>query len=103
MLAAPLPPEESERLAALYALELLDTAPEERFDRFTRLAQRLFDAPIAVISLVDTNREWYKARRGVPISEGPRDISFCGHAILRDEPLIIPTPWRTRASPTTSR
>ncbi len=89
MQAPRLPPDEPARLAALYATGLLDTAPEERFDRITRLAARLFDVPIALISLVDAKRQWFKSRQGLPVSETPRDISFCGHAILGNDPLVV--------------
>ena len=83
------PEDESERLAALHALEILDTAAEERFDRITRVTQRVFDAPIALISLVDAARQWFKSRQGVTVGETPRDVSFCGHAILDDGPLVV--------------
>lgn len=85
-----LPPNEAERLAALHALKILDTPPEERFDRITRIAQRLFDVPIALVSLVDANRQWFKSRQGLEASETPRDISFCGHAILGDDVFVVP-------------
>ena len=71
------PDDEAVRLKTLQSLKLLDTAPEERFDRLTRLARRLFDVPIALVSLVDTNRQWFKSRSGMNISETPRAISFC--------------------------
>jgi signal transduction histidine kinase len=89
MLEPSLPPDEADRLAALRSLFILDTPPEERFDRLTRLAKRLFNVPIALISLVDANRQWFKSRQGLSVSETPRHISFCGHAILQDEPLVI--------------
>jgi signal transduction histidine kinase len=89
MIAPSRPEDESERLAALHALEILDTAAEERFDRITRVAQRVFDAPIALISLVDAARQWFKSRQGVTVAETPRDVSFCGHAILDDRPLVV--------------
>lgn len=83
------PPDESERLAALCSLHTLDTPPDERFDRITRIAQRLFDAPIALVTLVDADRQWFKSRMGLDATQTPRDISFCGHAILQSEPFII--------------
>lgn len=85
-----IPPDEKERLATLHAMRILDTAPEERFDRLTRLAQRLFDVPVAIVSLVDAERQWFKSRQGIGIAETPRDISFCGHAILEDEVFTVP-------------
>jgi diguanylate cyclase (GGDEF)-like protein len=83
------PDGESARLAALRGLGILDTSPEERFDRITRIAKRLFDVPIALVSLVDENRQWFKSRQGLAATETPRDISFCGHAILSAEPLVV--------------
>ena len=85
-----IPPNETERQAALCALELLDTAPEERFDRITRIAQRHFGVQIALVSLVDAGRQWFKSRQGLDAAETPRDISFCGHAILADDIFHIP-------------
>lgn len=82
-------PRELERLAALRALRILDTPPEPRFDALTRTACRLFGVPTALISLVDENRQWFKSRAGLNATETPRDISFCGHAILNDEPFVI--------------
>ena len=90
MLKPAIPENEAERLAALWSLNILDSAAEERFDRITRLAQTYFKAPIAMISLVDANREWFKSCHGTDATEGDREISFCGHAILSNEPLIIP-------------
>jgi PAS domain S-box-containing protein len=87
---APIPPDEAQRLAALRALRVLDTPCEERFDRITRLAQRLFDVPIALVSLVDADRQWFKSRQGLDRCQTPRDISFCAHTILRPDPLVIP-------------
>lgn len=87
-------PDEAERLAALRALNLLDTPAEERFDRFTRLVKRMFDVPIALVSLVDENRQWFKSRDGLALAEGPRDTSFCGHAIGADGILVIPDATR---------
>ncbi|PHV10114.1 sensor domain-containing diguanylate cyclase [Chitinimonas sp. BJB300] len=84
------PPNETARLLMLHSLQILDTIPEERFDRLTRMTKRFFDVPIAVISLVDANRQWFKSCFGLSASETPRDISFCGHAILRDDVFIIP-------------
>jgi two-component system, sensor histidine kinase len=86
----PLPSDEDQRLAALYALKILDTAPEERFDRITRIAQQVFGVSIALVSLVDHERQWFKSRQGLDATQTGRDISFCGHAILDHRPLIIP-------------
>ena len=89
MIVPPFPPDETERLAALRDLLLLDTPTEERFDRLTRVALRLFDVPIALISLIDSDRQWFKSCQGLAESETPRSISFCGHAILSDEVLVV--------------
>ena len=90
MVAAPLPPDESNRLAQLRALTILDTDAEERFDRITRLAQRLFGVPIALVSLVDEDRQWFKSVIGLDVPETPREQSFCAHAILGSEVLYVP-------------
>lgn len=84
-----IPPDEAQRLERLHALELLDTPAEERFDRLTRLARYIFKVPIALVSLVDANRQWFKSRQGLEVCETERSISFCGHAILTDEILVI--------------
>ena len=73
---------EVQRLAVLHSLGILDTPAEERFDRITRTAARLFDVPIALIGLVDANRQWFKSCVGLSVSETPRNLSFCAHAIL---------------------
>jgi PAS domain S-box-containing protein len=83
------PPEESQRLSALRASNLLDTPPEERFDRITHLAAQLFDVPIALVSLVDKDRQWFKSCYGLGVRETGRDISFCGHAILNPQTLVV--------------
>ncbi len=85
-----IPADEDARLATLQSLGILDTQPEERFDRLTRMAKRLFGVPIALVSLVDNQRQWFKSVQGLAVSETPRDISFCGHAILGDEILVVP-------------
>lgn len=90
MQTPPKPINEAERLATLHALKILDTPPEERFDRLTRLATRTFRVPIALISLIDEDRQWFKSCQGLPILETSRDISFCGHAILQEKPTVIP-------------
>jgi GAF domain-containing protein len=89
LLKPSLPLDECERLDALRALGILDTEGEERFDRITRLAKRLFGVPIALISLVDQDRQWFKSRQGLDASETSREISFCGHAILKDSALVV--------------
>ncbi|MFV1922461.1 MAG: diguanylate cyclase domain-containing protein [Methylotenera sp.] len=83
------PVNEQERLFQLRSLQILDTPAEERFDRVTRMAQRLFGVPIALVSLVDENRQWFKSCFGLDVSQTERSISFCGHAILQNEALIV--------------
>src|SRR5580765_6164251 len=90
MVEAALPYNETRRIRALQALNILDTPHEERFDRITRLATRLFAVPIAVVTLVDVNRQWFKSCVGLDNDETPRRMSFCAHAILRDDVLVIP-------------
>ena len=80
-----IPSNEKTRLETLRALKILDSDPEERFDRLTRLAKRLFGASIALISLVDADRQWFKSSFGLEVKETTRELSFCGHAILGDE------------------
>ncbi|MDP3964233.1 MAG: ATP-binding protein [bacterium] len=90
MKAAPIPKNEKERLGSLYQSALLDTEPEERFDRITRTATKLFDVPISTLTLIDKKREWFKSACGIDEKEGKRAISFCGHALTADEVLVIP-------------
>jgi len=85
-----IPQDEQTRLEALRSVDVLDTLPDERFDRLTRMAKRMFGVPIALVSLVDENRQWFKSCIGLDASETSRDISFCGHAILGDGLFIIP-------------
>lgn len=82
--------DESKRLQVLHSLNILDTSPDERFDRITRLAARLFRVPIAVFSLVDTNRQWFKSVIGLDTKETARDISFCSHAIEQEDVMVVP-------------
>ncbi|WP_372627870.1 sensor domain-containing diguanylate cyclase [Arsukibacterium sp.] len=90
MIKPELPENEAERLHALRTLEILDTTHEERFDRVTRMAKRMFGVEISLVSLVDQNRQWFKSKQGLEASETPREISFCGHAINQDGLFIIP-------------
>jgi hypothetical protein len=83
------PNDEDRRLAATRALGLWKTPPEERFDRITRVAAAAFDVPIALIALMERDREWFKSCCGLEISEVLRDASFCGHAIFERKPLVI--------------
>lgn len=87
--AAPMPADEVRRLTELRALELLDSDPEERFDRVTRLAQRLFGVPIALVSLVDDDRQWFLSNQGLDAAETPREFAFCAHTILGDDVMQV--------------
>ena len=89
MRAAPIPENEAARLETLRQYQILDTDSEEAFDDLTRLASYICQTPAALISLVDTNRQWFKARVGVHARETPRNVSFCGHAILARDCFII--------------
>lgn len=86
---SPLPHNETERLAALSEYRVLNTPPEQAYDDLTVLAASVCDVPIALISLVDESRQWFKARLGLDRQETPRDVAFCAHAILQKEPMIV--------------
>jgi GAF domain-containing protein len=94
MLPAPTPPNEEERLAELNGLNLLDTATEAEFDRVTERLTKLFKVPIALLTLIDKDRQWFKSQTGLPtdLAEArctARDVSLCGHVIANDEVLIV--------------
>jgi len=89
MRAPATPPDEMARLLDLHKLQILDSKPEERFDRLTRITQRVFGVDICLISLVDMGRQWFKSRQGLEASETSREISFCGHAILEDDVFVV--------------
>jgi GAF domain-containing protein len=86
---APLPKNESKRLNVLWQYDILDTVPEEVFDDLAELAGHICEAPVALITLVDEKRQWFKARVGTSVKETERDISFCAHAILHDDLFIV--------------
>lgn len=86
---APLPPNEGARLEALRGYAVLDTAPELSFDDLTQLAAQMCNTPVALISLVDADRQWFKSRRGLDLSETTREVGFCPHAILQPGPFIV--------------
>jgi GAF domain-containing protein len=84
------PKDERRRLEVLWQYDILDTIPEQVFDDLTELAASICEAPIALITLVDEKRQWFKSKVGVSVTETSRDISFCGHAILHRELFIVP-------------
>lgn len=91
---APLPDNEAIRIKALHQYEILDTAPEQAFDDLTRLAAHICGTPTAMISLTDTDRQWFKSKVGLEVSEAPRDLTFCAHAILQRDLFIVPDALR---------
>ncbi|CAM3624681.1 GAF domain-containing protein [Halomonas sp. FME1] len=89
MQAPDTPHNETQRLAALHALHVLDTPKDQAFERMTQLARDLFDVPIALVSLVDKERQWFKSHQGLDACETSRELSFCAHAIYHETPLVI--------------
>ena len=87
--AAAIPKNEIKRLKVLWQYDVLDTVPEEVFDDLTELASHICEAPVALISLVDENRQWFKSQVGTSLKETARETSFCAHAILNDGLLVI--------------
>ncbi len=88
-MTAPLPADEEARLAALCRLEILDTPPESDFDDIVRLAAQICGTPIAAVSLIDADRQWFKSRIGLDATETARAMAFCGYTILQTEPLVV--------------
>lgn len=89
MIIADSPANEAERVAALHRLLCLDTPPEQRFDRIVQYAASEFDVPTVLLSLVDQNRLWFKAKVGIDFCEIERETSLCSHAILCEEPMVV--------------
>ena len=87
---APLPVDEQHRVRSLRQLGVLDTEPEGRFDRLTRLASEALDVPVALVSMVDVDRQWFKSKVGLDVPETSRDLAFCAHAILADGVMQVP-------------
>jgi len=90
MQIAPSPLNEAARLCFLESLNILDTPAEETFDRITRLASVLINVPMALVSLIDMNRQWFKSRQGIDVAETTRDVAFCAHALHAEDILVIP-------------
>ena len=88
-MTAPILQNETKRLKVLWQYEVLDTVPEEVFDELTELAARICEAPIALISLVDEKRQWFKSKVGIALGETSRDLSFCAHAINQPDLFIV--------------
>ncbi len=88
---------ETARLSALHRLQVLDTPPEPAFDRIVEIARSVFDVPIALISLIDSERQWFKAKCGLAVSETHRDLAFCSYTILHDTVLVVPDATRDPA------
>lgn len=93
MTPPPYPADEADRLASLRALLILDTPPEERFDRIVQFAAHEFDMPTVLLSLVDESRQWFKARVGMADCETGREVSFCAHALEAPRLLLIEDAW----------
>jgi GAF domain-containing protein len=94
MAKPPIPADEEVRLACLRSYAILDTQPESGFDDLAALAAHLFGVPMAFVSLVDSERQWFKAKVGLDVCETSRDVAFCAHAIVQDAPLVVPDALR---------
>src|SRR5207247_9005149 len=86
----PMPKDEPDRLAELHNYEILDTLPEEVFDNITLLASHICQTPIAMVTLVDSDRQWFKSKVGTTVAETSRDIAFCAHAIMEEDLFVVP-------------
>lgn len=89
MLAPDMPRNETDRLATLHGLQLLDSKADDGFDRLTELATQIFDVPMAMITLIDEDRQWFKSHQGLSVCETPRRISFCGHVVADGQPMVV--------------
>ena len=98
MAAHAIPPNEAQRLSHLYSLNLLDTPKDDAFDSLTRLAAELVAVPIALVSLLDRDRQWFKSAQGLCATQTPRDISFCNYVVADAAPLVVNDARRDPAS-----
>lgn len=89
MIKAPIEQNEEERILAVHRLAILDTEPEERFDKFTREAVEKLKVPISTVTIIDEDREWFKSCQGVDAKEGNRSVSFCGHAMYSSVLFVV--------------
>ena len=90
MKTAPIPADESDRLAELKALNILDTPREPRFDKITELAADVFDVPMVFLTMVDGDRQWFKSTSGTDVQTTPRSLGFCAHAMLEPDAMVVP-------------
>jgi signal transduction histidine kinase/ActR/RegA family two-component response regulator len=94
MIASPIPKNESDRLKSLALYDIVDTFPEQAFDEITHLAAQICDCPISTVAIIDKDRQWFKSRVGMKVSETPRDQAFCGHTIMGRDLFVVPDAHR---------